>query len=93
MSFLFRNSSIPHRPSSRPNPDRFNPPNGISTPSAPTPLMKTIPTSSCRRRAALALDQLCIRTNEPEWVSFATAIASSSEATLKTIATGPNNSS
>ena len=45
ISFLLTNSSMPKRPSSRPKPERFTPPNGSSTPSAPTPLTKTMPAS------------------------------------------------
>jgi hypothetical protein len=45
MSFLFTNSSMPNLPSSRPNPDRFTPPNGSSALSAPTKLTKTMPAS------------------------------------------------
>ena len=36
MSFLLTNSSAPHRPSSRPEPERFTPPKGSSGLSAPT---------------------------------------------------------
>lgn len=43
MSFLLTNSSMPNRPSSRPKPERFTPPNGSSTPSIPTALTKTMP--------------------------------------------------
>jgi len=46
MSFLFTNSSIPYLPSSRPKPERLTPPNGSSTPSAPTALTNTMPASS-----------------------------------------------
>ncbi len=49
ISFLLTNSSMPKRPSSRPKPDRFTPPKGSSTPSAPTALTKTMPAS---RRSA-----------------------------------------
>ena len=45
INFLLTNSSMPKRPSSRPKPERLIPPNGNSTPSAPTALTNTMPAS------------------------------------------------
>ncbi len=94
MSFLLTNSSMPNRPSSRPKPERFIPPNGNSTPSAPTPLMKTIP-ASILSAIRLACSESVVNTYEPRpnGVSLAICTASSSESTLYTVATGPNSSS
>ena len=61
MSFLLTNSSAPKRPSSRPKPEALTPPNGSSTPSAPTALMKTMPASIWSATRSACSGSVCRR--------------------------------
>src|SRR4029434_2914459 len=65
---------MPNLPSSRPKPDRFTPPNGSSTPSAPTALMNTMPASS-RSATRLACSLSVVKTADPHPTGGAARLA------------------
>ena len=94
MSFLFANSSMPYRASSRPTPERFTPPKGRSGALRLVLLIHTIPTSSSRAICAAARGS-CVKTllDSPKGDSLARATAAYEEGTRYTTAVGPNSSS
>src|SRR5580698_7301272 len=81
-------------PSSRPNPDCLNPPNGVDTRTEELLLTESTPVSSARAtRSARAPLLVQIEPDKPYGVSLAMRIASGSSVKGMIAATGPKTSS
>src|SRR5580692_5619809 len=81
-------------PSSRPSPDRLNPPNGVQYRTEACEFTDRLPVSTARAtRRARPTFSVQMDPDSPYGVSFATAMASASSSTGTTATTGPNTSS
>ncbi len=91
---MLQNSRIPCPDSSRPNPDRFTPPNGNAGWDAVIPLTYTLPASRSRtNRSTSASSRVHTFELSPKGESFAISTASSRSLARYSVATGPNASS